>query len=268
MMYVPAFAHGSIAPSSQTVVHGDAIAARYNAAYVPITDTIVASCIDGRLATTNAPLLPNSAGGSESIMVADDLTLQRFARATTAEQYESVLQYLVSHRYPIGSHTDDHEHAGASGCGANDKLPSIYAMICQHSNQLRDTISQLGITVSDEWFAAMVQRARARQHFSSGDELLRKAQSVDESAVTVLSGEHREMAVVVNTVPYTTLDRQKLYDRDGAAVFNVDVWAFPATAAILTHDESERQAICFALALYNVATACVLCASSMRMAIR
>lgn len=74
----------------------------------PTAGTIPCLCIDGRSCAHPAELLPNSAGGSETLMVADDLTTKSFALDgdnSTFAQYSNVLDFLKKIDQPIGGHT-------------------------------------------------------------------------------------------------------------------------------------------------------------------
>lgn len=236
--------------------------------FVPVVQKLASKCIDGRPGAK--AIAPNSSGGSETLMVADDLTYKRFAAGSTLEGYSLVLNELQEAGQPIGGHTDDHARDAASGCGANDKLEPIYAFIAEHGEVLRGLAIELGVSVEDVAHDLIVTNAAARTEFSPGSELLTVLETADPKAVDVLNGEHKEVITVVNTVAGTTLNRLALAAEFGPSyqAFNVDAWTFPEVAAFLAKNEAEVPALVLAQTYYNFATAHVLCGPQMRVIVR
>jgi hypothetical protein len=248
--------------------------------YVPTAATVVASCIDGRGAAgvvagaAGGPgaAAPDAAGGTLALWVAFvlngcDLSLETF------------LKGLQGGGVPIGGHTDDHAHGGASGCGANDKLDTILGIIGTRRTlgPIVALAEALGAPVSEADALRLSKRAVALR--GNGSALLgtpgQRLSLIEEHGSSVtLCGGHTEQLVVINDVPATTLDRAALKRRLGeqAAAFNVDVWAFEASlaqaAAALGLEYPAPQALLVAMLLYNLATALVLCGPSMRLVLR
>jgi hypothetical protein len=239
--------------------------------FVLVSNSIPSHCIDGRPGAFG--FAPNSAGGTESLMVADDLTTQRFAATygTTLEAYTNTVRYLDSNLLPVGGHTDDHSGVDKSGCGANDRLPEIYAKIASQGDIVRRLPEAIGIRVDDTTHALLVDNARVRTEFSSGAEILEAlTYTAGDETVDALSGDHQEVVVVVNFVPQTTLNRAALDAAfDGMfQAFNVDVWSFAIAANAIAIDSAEITSKIVALAYYNIATALVLCGPEMPVIIR
>jgi len=235
---------------------------------------ILVRCVDGRVPETGAnPLGPNSAGGTESLFVADDLTTRRFAAedGSTAGGYANTVTFLNEAGYEVGGHTSDHAEGKASGCGANDNLPAIYECIATNPDVLRDYARILGVTVPDDIHQHIVGNARTRSKFSHGRELLETLQQTAKAAfVDNLTGNHHEVLTVINKKAGTTLDRDALMAEFGEnyQAFNVDAWAFEAAArAISGDDEAEVAQKVVALLYYNLATALVLSGPSMRVVV-
>lgn len=217
-------------------------------------------CVDGRC---GGKLRPNAAGGTETIFVADDLTTKRLADAdgTTCGGYTNTLQVLLDEGYEVGGHTDDHAEGDASGCGANDKLDKIYNFMVRKADVLRMTAEALGVTISEDTHAMIVNNASARTDFSKGSELLEALrETAGNETVDPLRGGHQEVIAVINKRPGTTLDREVLEAEFGSAyeAFNVDVWTFDeaARATSLTSDEVDQKVV--AMNYYNLATAFML----------
>lgn len=231
---------------------------------------IPARCVDGRsLKDGSHPLAPNAAGATESIFVADDLTVKRFVGKddTTLQGYTKTIQVLKEAGYEVGGHTDTHAEAPLSGCGANDKLPQIYEYIARRGDTLRSVPSQLGVAVPDETHEMIIRRARERTQFSPGIALFTKlCEEAGSDFIDYLDGAHKEVVAVINKRAGTTLDRQALKEEFGSnyQAFNVDVWSFARAARMtsLAPEEAIQKEI--AMLYYNLATTFVLAGPKMR----
>jgi hypothetical protein len=178
---------------------------------------------------------------------------------------------------PIGGHTDDHEHSGASGCGANDKLGHILELLSAGPSLARivELTVGLGIAVSRECVERLSERADALTGSSLLDTPLQRIALLEAYGESVtLCGEHREQAIIINTVPATTLDRLELRERLGeqTAAFNVDLWAFEPSlqqvTAALGLEGLSLKSLLVAMVFYNLATALVLCGPKMPLLLR
>lgn len=252
-------------------LHGLVERLRTDEFYKPVSQTVPSKCIDGR--TGAESLAPNAAGGTQSLVVADDLTFKRFASSdgSTLGAYMNGLHYLKDHGLPVGGHTDAHAVGDASGCGANDRLADVYGYIAEHGDSLRVTAADLGVNMGDEDYATIVRNARGRSKFSKGATLLYALRDIaGEESVDPLRGDHREKVAVINTVAGTTLDRDALEDTFGPGyeAFNADVWSFPDAAATMTEDPSEIRSLVGAMTVYNLAVANVLCGPGMGVVVR
>lgn len=224
-------------------------------------------CIDGRCGCT---IKPNSAGGSESLMVADDWTTKRFdVDGTTGGAYRAVLEHLRSNEQPVGGHDDAHAGGDKSGCGANDKLDLIYAMAVRQADQIRELTQALGIVVSDEAHGLIIANAAKRTEFSAGADLLQTLQSQGENTVDHLRGNHNEVLAVINKRFGTTLDRDAAEAEFGPnyEAFNVDAWSFEAGAQAVSASQEEAAAKVVAMAYYNIATSLVLGGKKLRVVV-
>lgn len=230
----------------------------------PTDARIVCDCVDGRGGATGA-LMPNSAGGSETITVADDLTTKSFQLGpddSTLDQYEATLAFLSRNNQPIGGHTCEGIDKDASGCAANDKLPAIYAFIAQHGDVLRDLAAQLGVAVDEPAHLLITSNAAGRDKFSAGVDLLEALRHQEGARVSVLKGSHHEVLVAINTRFGTTLDRDAVQREfgDNYQAFNVDVWAFAESAKLSSYSGGEQEVgqKVAAMVYYNLAVAHVI----------
>lgn len=218
-------------------------------------------CKDGRDTRDGISPKPDSAGGSETLFVADDLTTRRFATdGTTVGAYAKTLEFISSAGYEVGGHTDEIASGEGSGCGANDQLPRIYDFIARNSEYLRDLAAKLGVTTSDELFERIIQHAKERTNFSSGRQLLDVLRTYGDEKADLLTGEHKEVAAVINMRFGTTLDRIALKEEFGELYesFNVDAWTFNESAELISETPPEKEAKILAMILYNLGTAHIL----------
>lgn len=230
--------------------------------HVAIPDDIPAGCIDGR---SGCSLKPNTAGGTESLMVADDLTNKQFKGndESTATAYKNIVQFLKQINRPIGGHDDTTRNDQKTGCGANDKLPLIYAMIGKRASNIRGLAEAIGVGVDDETHIMITNNALSRTEFSAGLQvysILKEA--VGDDGIDHLQGDHNEVLVVINKRSCTTLDRDALEKEFGSnyEAFNVDAWAFYEGANTIStmNNSAEAQQKVAAMTYYNLATALVL----------
>lgn len=236
--------------------------------HVAIEGRIPCRCIDGR----GAALFPNAAGGTESLMVADDLIGKQFGvnDGTTRGAYANLLQFMKKLDYDVGGHDADHKAEHGSGCGANDELETIYGVIVSKGDIIRQLAAQIGVELDDDTHDLIVKNASVRSSFSHGKELLDELKSTaGASSVDNLTGKHHEVMAIINTRFGTTLDREAVKSEFGNdyQAFNVDVWAFEEAAKIISLSVAEQQKIIAALAYYNLATALTLCGPNMRVAV-
>lgn len=231
---------------------------------------IVCGCIDGR---SGCSIKPNSAGGTETLMVMDDLINKQFRSndGTTAGAYRNVLNYLKKQKHPIGGHDDEKCSDEASGCGANDKLEDIYAIIARKSDYIRSLATEYGVNVDDETHNRIIENAASRDTFSKGPELRKDLNDATNGNFDHLKGSHKETVLVLNTRFGTTLDREALaleFGNDYQA-FNFDVWALDESANVMstTPDSRESQMKMAAGVYYNLATGIKLCGPDMRVVV-
>lgn len=235
--------------------------------HVPTELLLPCGCIDGRCGCT---LKPNAAGGTETLMVADDLTNKQFAAnsGSTAGAYENIVAFLKKNGIQIGGHDDAGANNEKSGCGANDKLAEIYDMISRKADVLHGYAEAIGLEISDETHEVIKANAAGRTEFSSGPEICSILDRETGGDYDHLHGEHNEVVAVINLRNGTTLDRDALEAEFGPEyeAFNIDAWSFENAANyISTTDnsvEAKRKQV--AMAYYNFATALTLCGPNMR----
>lgn len=233
--------------------------------HAPIANNLIpVRCVDGRsTAVEVSSLAPNAAGGSESLFVADDLTVKRFAAndGSVLGGYKNTLKCILKSDYEVGGHTDSHAQGEKSGCGANDRLPEIYQYIATKGVVLRSMTQALGTEVDEGTHELITKNAAGRTEFSAGAEIFKVLSKIAKpECVDTLYGEHNEVAVVVNKKNGTTLDRMALASEFGSnyQAFNADVWAFEKAAEVGSESQEETRQKLIAMVYYNLATTLVL----------
>lgn len=232
----------------------------------PVTGKIPKECMDGR---PGGEMAPNSAGGTFSLTVADDLTTQRFSKGKTlVEADREVAKVIQGEGEPVGGHCTHSASGEKCGCGAKDEIKPVYGMIADNPLMIRRKVESLGIVVSDEVHNLIVKNASARTDFPTGAELSAGLKDVaGEQAESVLAGPHKEVVAAINTNEGTSLDRQALAEVFGPdyQAFNIDAWTFADAAAAISLTDEEAEMKVVALAYYNVTAAFILCGPGMRL---
>lgn len=228
--------------------------------YVSTNFQVPFGCIDGR---PGADIKPNSAGGSETLMVADDLTSKRFGTAdgSTLSAYQNLISYLDEQQLPVGGHDDEHTDDVKTGCGANDKLSFMYAMMVKQSDAIRELAVTIGLFIDEVTHNDIIAKAKARESFSVGAKLLHCLNVSGSDRVDHLRGKHNEVIAVINFRVGMTLDRDQI-DKEFEGqyqAFNVDAWSFEEAArSISLGDSVDIKQKIIAMAYYNIAAALVL----------
>ncbi len=237
------------------------------------TDEIVpVCCVDGRCAR-NERYLPCSAGGTETMTIADDLTTSRFgADDDLVMAHVNMLSYITDQGHLVGSHVGTHANVdlGTADCGASDRLPEVYEYIRTHAERLKQLVVQLGFSDDDIVHESIVGRAHARTTFPRSADMVNAVVQVSgEDSRDVLEGEHAEVLIVINMREHTTLDHHAVQREfgDNYMAFNVDAWTFREAARMISDSADEAVMKTVAMLYYNLATAGVLCGPRMRVTV-
>lgn len=241
-----------------------------------IDGVVPCKCVDGRpRADGGLSLGPDAAGGTESLAVGDALTYDQFCEpgGVASDHATRVAAFWVDRGARIGGHDADNAHGG-SGCGACDKLEQALVYIGEHANELRDFIESLGVTVDGRTQLEVAKNARnlaARHYADGGTNIIAALRAVGgKDSIETLMGEHKEVAVIINTKVNTTLDRSKVRAQfgDELQAFNVDVWALERATSEMYPDNKKAHSFYYATLCYNVAVAAVLSGPSLRIVVR
>ena len=230
--------------------------------------TSLCKCIDGRRCTNSVEGL-NSAGGSLSYVVADDLTTQRFVGEDFTTSIDNTFEVLRGQGQKIGVHCESHAGGEKSGCGADDRLSEIYAKIVSDETTVRTLAEQiLDESIDDETHQMIVANAATRSDFGTGSDNY-DTMCRDGAESEILEGEHNEVIAIINRSAGRTLNRDALAAEfgDEYEAFNVDAAGFMDAAKTISVTEREAYQKCVALAYYNLAAAGVLCGPGMRVAV-
>lgn len=226
---------------------------------------------DGRDETENSSNQPCAAGGTNSLFVADALTTERYRIPATADldQYlDDFCGALALNNIPIGGHKDNHNHEnGSVGCGACDNANKIMAVMSQNADHIKNACESLGIKISSQQHQQIIKKADAfasQKFFENGEKLVGTYDKYGQ--VTMLGGDHKEVVLVINRQPNTTINRPKIeaeLGRDMQA-FNLDIWALENGVRKISLSEEEAQLKLIAALYYNMATVYTLAGPSLR----
>ena len=219
--------------------------------------SVPAVCVDGRLPEnyTMPTIEPSSAGGTMSLLVADDLTNNRYSakNSSTADGLKNILSSLETEGLATGGHIKT--------CGMINKLPEVYNYIIENPNVIRSLYESLGFSFNPETHDQILTNAIARTEFSSSQSISDTLQHDSSAVAPILHGEHNEFLVVINKVNGTTIDRvaiSKAFNNQ-ADVFVWDAWSSVDAGKALSDNPVEQNRIKMAIAYTNIATLCVLC---------
>ncbi len=232
-------------------------------AYETTNEVIPCGCMDDRC---GAPLVPNAAGGTETLLVADDLTTKDFeldGDSSLDGQFQKLLTFLNESGNPTGGHLD---------CAALGKLATAYPHMRRNGDLLRNKTSELfGYDISDDDHNLIMSRIESRVTFSDGDEMLQKLYD-EQARVDTMEGEHSPKAIVFNRRTGTTLNRNKLRDEFGEdfKALSIDEWSFEEAARATSHlgGEEEVRQKRIAMAYFNLGVASLLCGPNTPIVVR
>ncbi len=293
---------GSIVPTERQRRHLPELLARLDQAYVPVASPYLVPylCMDGRRirrsASDTRPDGPTAAGGTLTITVGRDLCGDGYIAPDLAALHYELASDLSDNGYPVGGHCRDLASLQSgdrniidmtTDCIGIDHLPDIYRALRDQARQLAQFASVCGFDIAEP--TIQLAETTATKHLAhptwvprpneNGLRLIMdELHSVDASGVVELEPEpHAECAIVLNTRPHTTIDRDHLHEMfaDPAYptfrmdVFSIDVWALgQAALAFQPDDEPRRQQLYQAMLLFNIATAYIACGHGMPVVVR
>jgi|GEM_PF-2556913 hypothetical protein len=215
-------------------------------------------CIDGRITegwqaheAIKRTLGPKVAGGTIHAALAHRIVDSEHMRENLLfeEDLRAVIQRFKEIGIGAGGHIDNHQRGFNTGCGAVDNINLILDRLQrpEHQEQLRG-LSRLilGDAYDSKYIVnevigrilyldALKPTYMPKENNDPRGEFLYKKTVVDtlraeanktHEVVPVLTGPHREVAVVLNLVSHTTVDTDRFsYDNDNEIqVFGWDVW--------------------------------------------
>lgn len=255
-------------------------------------------CIDGRPKVHKGArghlqemhLGPQTPGGTPAMTLA-----YRIMNAGTlpegkkfCDDLKDTISLCKKHGISFGGHIDDHSHGLNCGCGAIDKIPDIFQKILDPEFPQAVSV-YLKAMLGGKFDASVMQDLIGRagelsaqngnylEQTSDGDYLYKKkvietleAEATNVQPVEELTGDHREIALVVNLVPGTTFDRDAFTKAQGSEIqaFNYDFWASEDFANKLFKSEKKRTEFLTIRAMLGIATAMVLTDGSMELILR
>jgi hypothetical protein len=223
--------------------------------------TIGPFCVDGRdgeVTLVDAPaqqhLFVQALGGS--LLMAVIAYLAQAEDKAFTRVWRSTLATMQAAGFGCGVHRGSHADGVVSDCGFADNLADILDVFLTHKNQIARLVNQAApAALAPKAYRQVLADVKAKpRHDLPAGEVLIQTGLEDGANYQELSGDHAEIAAVVNTQAGSTLDTKALVDA-GVQAFNLDLWYVLAQAAQLGLDRDYATAA--SLGLY-VATAMVL----------
>jgi hypothetical protein len=294
----------------------DAYAAHLDAYYVGVDFTAPTRCIDGRLSESYANgtrslergLGPQVAGGTPAGALVHRIILMGEPDGHEAfsfnQDVSDIITIFEAHGLGFGGHIDEaHDTADEdTGCGAIDQMPQILQKMVDPKawTQLHGMAKHL---LGDAYSEAMVNQVSGRllRLEAVADDYLKRNRQTGrygykqqvikvmrleadkgEKPVERLTGAHHEKAIVVNTIPGTTFDRDRFTTDFGPdmQLFNWDIWRSHQSAVILYPISTEmsfaeaknmlrrRYEYVLCRTLYSLATTMVLTDGTLPLLVR
>jgi len=233
--------------------------ANLNQYVVPADDACPTRCIDGRIMVgweadeqiQNRSLGPKVAGGTVHAALAHRIVGSENLneKMRFEEDIKLVVQRFKEIGFGSGGHIDDHQKGWNTGCGAVDNINLILDRLQHpvHQEQLRG-YAQLIMGdafdrryVANEVIGRMLYLDALKPSYmpkENGDpkgeflykktvvKIVREEAAQSQEVVPALTGEHKEVAAVLNFVPTTTFDTDRFSHDHGneIQVFAWDVW--------------------------------------------
>lgn len=174
--------------------------------------------------------------------------------------FSSAIGDLAKNDLPFGAHTDDKAEGDKSGCGAIDKAPRIIENVGVFEDNIKGAATLIlgddeGIQEVIDYFKDYHQDHHEDAYKGAGVmlEIVGEGKIIKE-----LTGDHQEVAIVLNTVPGYTVNQQHIrsISNEQAQVFGVDVPRLASVAERL-HPESEdkQKRALISMVVYTLATA-------------
>lgn len=254
-------------------------------------------CIDGRpLAgsdeNSNQDLGPQVPGGTPMTALARRLvgfegTLEN---AKLSDDISETMAAVQKIGFMFGGHIDSasEDISNKTGCGAIDNMPAILEKITTPEFALivkKMTMSLLGgefnMSVFREVLGGLILIQGHRDSYfeknSTGnykyidkvmDEL--RSKSNESDPVARLTGSHNEVALVINTVPGTTFDRDSFSasTENQIQIFGHDFWQSKELASLLYSDKKQANEFLTIRTMFAIATAMTLTDGSIDLIIR
>lgn len=240
---------------------------------IPVEDVIPVICVDGRLDENGQRITaPSGAGGTFGLSVARNLSGVGLLQDGTPVADASEVQLTEDTVERLGvKHSVSVHDAEPCHCGACAQCLKVYEHISKDIDKLSSAVAAIGVEVSEDNKTKIAQNAARSlsegKYFASNREEPLNAAKAKGATEERLADSHKELAIAVNGIPGTTIDRVKIREVFGEQydVFVVDAWAIPGAAQELakTSYEEETSRYIGALAIYNVATASTLSDESM-----
>lgn len=224
-------------------------------------------CLDGRQIRREdgdrRPDGPTAAGGTLTMTVARDLVGEGYISPDLADLHGELASAIASKGYPVGGHcqnlaalrTGDRNLTDHStGCWANDNLASIYHLLRDRSTEIAHLAKMCGFAIDHRTTEVAAQVATSRLEHPTWlpmpDDgglrlMMHELREADRTApVELASGPHRECAIVLNAIPFTTIDRtalRQLFPSQPMDVFSIDAWAIRRAAYVVgTSFQTDR----------------------------
>mgnify|MGYP000845845262 FL=1 len=247
----------------------DDIRAAPDAHRIDLHGSYPSGCMDGRPFMLKAEDSPSGKpepapprvrvpGGSLATWVADLLLVGAFCPegftgwdegedplpADVPEQCEAWISNLFSTLRESGIEVCVHssEKVGEDdfGCGAMDGLKTALRLMIDSREEVEALMRSWGLDPAELPAAALARAERLRTVLPPGARLGQACTPWVSAPIPLAMGEHRELVLVANAQPGTSVNSDGLVDVLGGQAFVIDIWSFEVIAQTLMEAAKRR----------------------------
>lgn len=186
------------------------------------------------------------------------------------ELFSIAVEGLNAKGIEYGGHSDENASGGNCGCGVIDKCEEIIGNVAKYGEQIADSTFSVARAVSDDSetlgedideimdnFRAYAGNCNGKSKGSDKLNLIKGSGKV----IKKLEGDHKEVAIALNTVENHTVDQQYIRNLSGgeAQVFAVDIWRLNELCQdMFPGSEAQQRKALLSMVVYTLGTSATL----------
>jgi hypothetical protein len=212
-------------------------------------------------------------GGGAVMAVSASIGLGE-AKQPLLRQFIESISTLNKSNIDFGGHSDEDSYGVNCGCGAIDKAPQIISNVNKFAGKIKSSIEAFAsvsrrdeFPLTDSTLDSVIAfyfeySEKTGSDDYSGKEIYQDIADTDK-VMKKLSGDHKEVAIVINTEPKMTPNQTKIRSasKGVAQIFSLDEWRVKELAENLypdRYDDKKRTRAYYSMLIYNLSVAATL----------